>query len=249
MPQDFNQANALIARLMEGVGGSANAYEEPIDKDPETPTKGAPDTISLDNLPPVRTVGINKDGPLGQELGPAVGPLPNNCPGLADPPHTGLEPGESLTNAGWSDHDQPAPWTPSFEGETDDSCAEGFEVDWAKVEGPEPISDRYESVGTVEESEELMVVYYAMQQAVRSGILNPVSLDTGTYNVVPGAGEGCFLIIDTGKARSYILETSRLGEMAEVPTDKLFVWVLDTNDEDGKELGYIQDGWVFFPKA
>jgi len=122
-------------------------------------------------------------------------------------------------------------------------------VDWAKVEGPEPITDAYESVGTVEESAELMAVFYAMQKAARSGLLHPVTLDTGTYNVVPGAGEGCFIVIDTGKAREYILETSRLGEMAEVPTDKLFVWVLDTNDRDGKELGYIQDGWVFFPKA
>lgn len=242
MPQNFDQANALIARLMEGVGGSANAYEEPIKEDPETPTQGAPDTISLDNLPPVRTVGINKNGPLGQELGPVLGPLPNATPGLPDPPHTGLVV-EDDPRAGWSERDQP------FPSEIDDDCAEGIEVDWAKVEGPEPITDAYEAVGTVEESAELMAVFYAMQKAARSGLLHPVTLDTGTYNVVPGAGEGCFIIIDTGKARSYILETSRLGEMAEVPTDKLFVWVLDTNDEGGKELGYIQDGWVFFPKA
>ena len=73
-------------------------------------------------------------------------------------------------------------------------------------------------------------------------------LDTGMYNVERCGGEG-YRVIDTGKEREYILETSRMGELADLPEERLFIWVLDPNNVEGDALGYILDGWVFLRKT
>jgi len=201
---------------MEGVGGSADAYEEPTGKT-ETPQ---PDHgLTIEDLPSARTIGMGDD---------------------AAPPE---DPNEIITNP----EDGPPPWEPKFEGDLDESCAFGLET----YEGaPEPISDAYECAGTTMDSEELMAVWCSMQMASLNGLLQPVALDTGHYNLERCMGhEPGWKVVDTGKDREYISEPNRcMPELADVPEDHLFIWVLDSNDRDGDELGYIQNGWVFLRK-
>lgn len=223
MGNDFNQATALISRLMEGVGGSADAYEEQgVPRDSDTrPVSTQSRVLTVGDLPQTRLVGIV---------------TPTKDAGSS------VQPREAEDD--WTMRDQPLAWSPQHDGDSDESCAY---LGWEADEVPAPVSSIYALEGRVEESDELMVVHCAFQRAKLGSTPVTAPLDTGTYNVESTGNQGCFRITDAGKEREYTLEARRnMPELFGVPSEQLFIWVEETVNH--RRLGYISEGWVFLLK-
>lgn len=218
MKGTFDDSNSQVQRLMEALGGSADAYEPPSVDPVEAPASNSkkPNPFLDDSQPDHGLVVI--DEPEGGSLGTPEG----------------YQPGPGEGEEGFEKKSEPYPCVFGLAGLEDDDPPEFL-----------PLDDSYIYHGLVEGCGELDRVWEAFHAASVDQLPKQAILDSGIYEVTRRPPLDYWVLEDPVKDRKYLLESGNLaGHLA--PGEK-FIWVTGLQDTD-QDFGYIHCGAVFLKK-
>jgi hypothetical protein len=241
MKGSFEDNNNQVRRLMEQIGGSVSAYEEP------RPAPQPAPTPIVEKPNPFR----DPEEPLVEK--PAPTPEPEE-PSLAEQTGLTVEVDPDPDEEAWAQilAEEPA-WTEEIQEPSDPDefvCGTGLEEIFRIEHGfrpqtqPDSLGDSYQLHGPVWSCGELAAVWNGFVWVAANGEPKEVTLDSGTAEVHRDAGNH-WVLEDPAKDRQYLKEDGNLAGSLAVAD--IFIWVKRLNGE-GQDFGYLHNGWVFLRK-
>jgi len=247
MKESFEDACRQVKRVLEEVGGSANAYDDfpTPSSTPLTPEN----KVSWEEAIRGTATSVTDPLPNSQEN-------PFSSSNSPDPEEEPFVIGELITNEEILETFEDLGLSPTCESLSDVyermvkerkgdqwECAGNITLDQIRV--PNPIdSDRYYRAGIIENMGELEEIYKVLTRLARGRSVDTVTLDSGTYK--PYSKGSVFIIDDEKKGLQYMWEnTSRLHGNVVMENDH-FIWVIRLEDQE--DLGYIHNGYVFLTR-
>lgn len=218
MKGNFDDNNAQVRRLLEALGGSADAYEPPREESTPKPVGEKKPNPFLSAEPPDH--GLVVEEPEG------------GSPGKPDILWSGTLPESERNQTGESDYPN--------------DCATGLEgLDVGEPHGiPIPLDESYVYHGLSVECGELNQVQKGFSFVLDVDKPRSVQLDSGLYPMSK-LPEGGWVLVDPVKGKRYVQETGNLGGHRKV--GRIFIWVMGLEDLGG-DFGYIHQGCVFVKK-
>lgn len=272
MNGNYDDATNQVARLMQAVGGSVDAYEDTRRAPPASPKKPSWEQ-AIRNMTTKPAAAAGPKSPIfpdrGEEIDASSGPFDFEA-GEEIPSNTEVIDFVQECLAGLAN---PSPFTPATEvlfpiyapappnsdpkrpptpvviaAKEEHEC--GGEIDGIRGASPaEPIMAAYELVGQVENLGELSVLYYAFTERSLGEADVLVKLESGTYPVTRHKN-GNLELKDTGKKLHYLLEDVAHIFPKSVEPEDVFIWVLPiTNTPMPEAHGYLHNGWAFMHKG
>ncbi len=226
MKGNFDDSSSQVQRLMEAIGGSADAYASP-------------------EPPPVKEVAppSKKPNPFEDPAGGLKGkPLAMSREVML---RRAEAEGDSEVTAGSLDPDalagiegeEPTPEDSAAAGDSGWDC--GFTLADDKPSPPQPLSEEYRYHDIVDACGELKAVWDAFCLVVTDQEPKQVTLDSGTFEVTKS--QGSWVLSDPHKNYMYVLEVGNLA--GHLKLGERLIWV--SNMENQTDFGYIHQGYVF----
>jgi hypothetical protein len=227
LKESFEESQARIRRILESVGGSADAYDAQPAKPPVREGKPTWDQVCQ----------MSKLTDPTPSAGPKS-PVDGFREGTSEPASD--EPTDEELNAfikeQMSDAAKPA---------APESCGTDLEEYFGIGEAPEPIGPEYHLAGHSSDMGELESVYMAFALSNVSEEAEEVQLASGTTKLEKfGPNWG---LLDRKKGLRYLKEDISVHH-AEVEPEDTFIWVLPLGPSGVEDFGYIHRGWVYLRK-
>lgn len=229
MKESFEQAQSRVRRVLEGVGGSSDAYEAP----PSAPKQKG--RISWDEA--VRGLGpktpVERVAPTSQRISD------EELAGSSD------EPGEDELNAFIREQLNEPYSLPGVVPSEEMDCGTGLEEFFGIGKPPRPLSDEYQLSGHSSDMGELEAIYMAFALTNTSEEAEVVGLASGPCQMKQVNGN--WELYDEAKKLRYLKEDISAHHPEVDPSDT-FIWVLPLGQPGASDFGYLHRGWAFVRK-